>query len=685
VDHGQTLGGGRMERTVGLAGVFAICTGAMFSSGFFLLPGLAADETGPSIPLAYLAAGVLVLPALLSIAELSSAMPRAGGPYYFLARGLGPFAGTIGALAKYVQLLFKGAFAFVGVGAYLSLVVEVPIRPVAIGLVVVFTAVNLVGVGQTTRAEMALVAVLLALLGYLVFAGGVELLVTEQRLAERFDPPLPFGVQGFLSAVALVFVSYAGVGQVASVSEEVRDPSRSIPRGMLASLGVATVFYALGTFIMVALVAPVDLRDDPTPVATTVERFTVLPLPTLLVVVAALAAFASTGNAAILSAARYPLAMARDQLVWRRFAVLDRRSVPRTSVLTTGSILVITLLLFDIEGIAKLASAFLLLVFVGMCLVVMVFRESGVEEYSPGFRSPLYPWLQLLGIGIYTVLIFESGIQAIGLILALLLGGSLWYGTVVRHRVSRSGAVHRLFARLAERGERTPQEHGPWLSRLAGHPLDDVLGRAMLLDVEGDDGLDQVARQAADALADRVGGDRHELARQLQEAVRPWASPVDAGVAISPVLLRGIEQAEMVLIRVEGGIEVDDRRIEGFIFVVDDERSSARLLDLVSQLTAATHQSGFGRAWRQAQDAQGLGRALAQDVRAVTIQLDGDRTELVGRRVADAALPAGSLVALIRRAGVTIVPDGDEYLEDGDQVTFLVEASAVDEVKEQVG
>lgn len=88
----------KLQRTLTLFDVYAISTGAMFSSGFFLLPGLATAKAGPAAILAYFLAGVLVLPAMFSQAELSTAMPKAGGTYYFLDRSLGPMAGTVGGL-----------------------------------------------------------------------------------------------------------------------------------------------------------------------------------------------------------------------------------------------------------------------------------------------------------------------------------------------------------------------------------------------------------------------------------------------------------------------------------------------------------------------------------------------------------------------------------------------------------
>ncbi len=126
----------RLDKELNLFDVYAISTGAMFSSGFFLLPGIASAEAGPAVVLAYLIGGVMVLPAMFSASELSTAMPRAGGPYYFLDRSLGPMVGTVGGLGTWLALIFKSAFALIGMGAYLAIFLNVPIKPIAIGFTV---------------------------------------------------------------------------------------------------------------------------------------------------------------------------------------------------------------------------------------------------------------------------------------------------------------------------------------------------------------------------------------------------------------------------------------------------------------------------------------------------------------------------------------------------------------------
>lgn len=130
--------GTRLNKELGLFDVFAISTGAMFSSGFFLLPGLASQYTGPSVFVAYLVAGILIIPAMFSIAEISTALPRSGGAYFFLDRSLGPLMGTIGGLGTYFALMFKTAFAIIGIGAYAAFFWDVPVKTIAIAATFMF-------------------------------------------------------------------------------------------------------------------------------------------------------------------------------------------------------------------------------------------------------------------------------------------------------------------------------------------------------------------------------------------------------------------------------------------------------------------------------------------------------------------------------------------------------------------
>jgi basic amino acid/polyamine antiporter, APA family len=666
-----------LKRTMGIPSVFAICTGAAFSSGFFLLPGFAAEETGPSLPLIFLVAGILMLPAVFSISELSSAMPRAGGPYFFITRSFGPLVGIIGAIGIYLQWLLKGAFAFVGVGYYLSIVMEVPISLMAIGLISFFTLINLIGVKQSTMAEIVLVIILIIVLSLFSLAGIMEITPVDEAIKERFQPLFPFGLAGTLSAIAIVFVSFGGMGQVASVAEEIKQPSRTIPMGMLLSLAVVTLFYLVGNGIVIALVEPDVLYDNPTPIATATEQLSSLPIPVIVIVVAALAAFTSTGNAVILSAARYPLALSRDRLLWGKFGHLNKKGIPTYSVLLTGLILIAMVLLFDVEEIAKLASAFLLFAFIGLCFSLIIFRESKTGDYKPGFRSPWYPWVQIAGILVYTVLIIVSGFEVLLFVFGFILLGMLWYYIGVKEKTTFSAAIYPLFGKIAERGIQGISTGGIDLYILKGTHLSPVVERAIIIQGEIEKDIDDAVKDAAGSIAERIGGDMELLADLIREEFHQWLHTSRSNIAVAPVLLKGIEQPEMLIYR--GKVKMKGRSVDGLMVILDDKKSTDRLLKLVSQLDTLLDKPEFLKYWDNATSAKEIKKCLSQNVRTLSVRVaESDGTsKLIGKNPEEIELPEGSRIAVILKGGKIRVPNSDIYIEKGDEIIIVAENGVV--------
>ncbi|RKX83730.1 MAG: hypothetical protein DRP57_07380, partial [Spirochaetes bacterium] len=110
------------RKSLGLLEVFAIASGAMISSGIFVLPSVVFSIAGPGIILSYFLAGLMVIPGLLSKAELATAMPKSGGTYFFAERSLGPAVGTFVGLANWFSISLKSAFALIGIGVFLKLI-----------------------------------------------------------------------------------------------------------------------------------------------------------------------------------------------------------------------------------------------------------------------------------------------------------------------------------------------------------------------------------------------------------------------------------------------------------------------------------------------------------------------------------------------------------------------------------
>ncbi|MDR8392194.1 amino acid permease [Aliifodinibius sp. S!AR15-10] len=699
----------KLEKQLGLWDVFAISTGAMFSSGFFLLPGIAAAETGPSVFLAYFFAGVLVLPTMFSVSELCTAMPRAGGTYYFIDRSLGPVMGTVGGFGSWLALVLKSAFALIGMGAYIGIFIEVPITLVAVVLTIIFGIINIVGAKESSFLQKVLVAALLGIMFFYIVQGLFHIFSLDffEITRRQFSPFYINGINGVLATIGMVFVSYAGLTKVASIAEEVEDPDKNIPLGMILSLIVAVFVYVVGVYLMVALLEPSALRSDLTPVATAGEVFlNWLPEPTglVLVVIAAIAAFASTGNAGIMSASRYPMAMGRDKLITSRFSeVSDRYGTPIISIVGTVLLMIFFLIAFDVEAVAKLASAFQLLLFALLNLAVIVMRESKIEEYDPGFNSPFYPWMQIAGMIISVFLILEMGLLSIlftAIIAVFSVGWFYYYGYGT---IEREGALYHVHARLGKRRDRGLEHEMRNILREKGlrdeDPYEEVVARSMVIDnLDPGTSYKEIIRKAASLLAVRINIEEDKMFDAFRNVNQSGLIPMGRGVALNHLRVQKDVRSEMVLVRMKEGITMDTdhfeqlsqsvedptQKVRVFIFLVSSEKHSGSHLRILAHIAEMIDNRHFMKRWVNAEDEGELREIMLRDERFINLTVnETDITaEMTGKKIKDIELPGKSLIAILKRKDDIIIPHGNTEIKLGDELSIVGEIEDINQLRE---
>lgn len=696
----------KLAKELGLSDVYAIATGAMFSSGFFLLPGLAAAETGPSVVLAYLVSGIIVLPTMFSVAELATALPRSGGTYYIIDRSLGPMFGTIGGFGSWLALVLKSAFALIGMGAYISIFYDVNILYVALLLTVVFGILNVVGAKETTFLQKILVAALVTIMFFYVIQGVAEVFSLDfvAVTQEQFTPFFTDGIFGFFATVGMVFVSYAGLTKVASIAEEVKNPDRNIPLGMFLAIGTAVFVYVVGVYIMVALLDPEAFREDLTPVATAGEVFLDwLPEPggIILVVIAAVAAFASTGNAGIMSASRYPMAMARDKLINRNFANIGKLGTPHWSVLATVVMMAFFLVAFNVAEVAKLASAFQLLLFGLLNLAVIVMRESRIAEYDPGFKSPWYPYIQIAGMILSIILIFEMGILSILFTLAVSTAAIVWYKYYAQDKVERQGAIYHVHARLGEHKDQGLEGEMRTILREKGlrheDPYEELVSRADVLEYSSDEDYKEIMEEASSKLAKKLGISIDEMKDMFMMADDYSAISIANGVVLNHARIDKNISPELVLIRIKNGYsneeilntdssKKDKSKLHSIIFFVSSKENSGQHLRILAHLAEMVGTDSFLDRWCKAENEEEIKEILLRDERFIRITLNPDdkTQQFIGKMIKEVSLPGQSLITIIRRGGDIKIPHGITVLQEGDELSIIGEKEDIDEVKKLI-
>lgn len=489
----------KLGRDLGLYAVFTVSVGAMIGSGIFVLPGLAESIAGPAVILAYLLAGIVVLPAALSKAEMATAMPEAGGTYLFIDRAMGPLLGTIAGVGAWFSLIFKSAFALVGLGAYLLLFAgTIPTKPVALLLGLALIGVNVAGVKQTGRLQALIVSGVLVVLAVFVADG----ITYVERI--NYHPFFSKGFDGLLAATGFVFVSYAGVTKIASIAEEVENPGRNIPIGILASIGLMMLLYTLIVFVIVGVTAPDQLGKTLTPMAVAAEQF-LGTAGLIIVAITAVFALTSMANAGLLAASRYPFAMSRDSLAPATLRHIgDRFRTPVYSIGVSGVFLLALIVFVPVVDLAKLASAFQILVFCLINVALIAFRESDIESYQPEYRAPGYPWIQVFGVVAGIVLITQMGVLPLAGAAAIVLGGILWYQFYGRTKTEREGvaldALRRTVdGRLLQESQYVVSQNGTYRILIPFHPDITAAREKALLNIaanlaQGQGGQIEVAR-----------------------------------------------------------------------------------------------------------------------------------------------------------------------------------------------
>ena len=425
-----------LVRTLSLPSAIAISIGGMLS-GIFVLPGVAFGITGPSVSLAFLVAGICIIPAVLSKAELATAMPKSGGTYVYIDRAFGPLFGVVSGIGLWLSLLLKSAFSLVGLSAYLYVLVELDsfyTTIVAIVSLLLVLVLNLFGVKKVGNAQLAIVGISVTSLVVLIAVGfnSVSVVLPTEFLSD--------GTLGFFGGVAFLYISYAGVTKIAAIAGEISQPEKNLPRTMIISLLLIMAVYVCVSMVLVRFVDGAALSTDIRPIYTAAAEIGG-PIAGYIAGVVGVMTLLSMANSGLLASSRFPFAMARDGALPKVFTSISKQYLtPVFSIIITAVAIALAIIFLDVVKIAKLASAFKVLMFVAVNLAVIAFRETNAQWYRPKYKSPLYPFVQIFGILSGLFLLAFLGLQALLSVLAVFVIGFLVFLAYGR-KTNRSGLL----------------------------------------------------------------------------------------------------------------------------------------------------------------------------------------------------------------------------------------------------
>ncbi len=437
-----------LARTLGLFDATMIGLGAMIGAGVFVLTGIALGEAGPAAIVAFGLNGVVTMLTAFTYAELASAIPEAGGGYSFVKRAMPASLGFLAGWMLWFAYTVACALYAVGFGGYFiellnsywpaahDVLVGAFGHRWAVSLVTFFISaffisLNVRGADVTGKAENIVTVAKILILGVFI-AFGLAALFGRPNATVAFRPLFPKGMGGVFVAMGLTFIAFEGYDLIATVSEEVKEPTKNIPKATFISLLAAVTIYLLILLVSIGAVSPESFEvfgkspeelpaelgiaspldpGDPeinttwevlgiykeTGIVRAAENF--MPqFGVALIVIGGLFSTMSALNASVLASSRVGFSMGRERMLPRSLGVIHPlRRTPHVAVLITGLIIVIMAIALPLEVVGSGASLMFLLSFAltNAALIVIRLREPDLPR---AYRVPFFPFLPILGI-----------------------------------------------------------------------------------------------------------------------------------------------------------------------------------------------------------------------------------------------------------------------------------------------
>ncbi|MCA9122342.1 MAG: amino acid permease [Planctomycetaceae bacterium] len=404
------------ERSLGLIGATGVGVGAIVGGGILALAGAAFVATGPSAVIAFALNGIIAMLTALSFAEVSSKFPQSGGTYTFAKKVLSVEAAfTVGWVVWFASIVASVLYAF-GFAQFAVVVTKQlwfgDLSPgwldsrwivcaTAITATAYYAAVlsySKAGGGQWLNVGKVVV------FGVLILGGAWAM--RGRSVAELSDSLTPFfasAAPGLFTAMGFTFIALQGFDLIAAVAGEVREPSKTIPRAMFLSLGIAILIY-LPLLIVISTVgvSPEESITEvsqlyPDTIVAIAARNYLGAFGYWLVMGAAVLSMLSALQANLFAASRVAVAMARDRTLPRSLALLNGRyKTPANAVILTATVVIVIILIVpDLASAGAASSLIFLVTFALAHWIAILVRQRSITP--PPFRSPMFPLVPVAG------------------------------------------------------------------------------------------------------------------------------------------------------------------------------------------------------------------------------------------------------------------------------------------------
>ncbi len=383
----------KLKRELGLFSVVVAGVGIILGAGIYALIGIAAGETGNTIWLSFLVTSVVAAFTGLSYAELSSMFKGDGGEYDYCNAAFGKRIAVLISLLIIFTGVVSAATVALGFAGYLSSLFSIKYLIAGIAIVVLMSFINYHGISDSNKFN--LISTFIELFGLLVI---IILGIGKFGNADLLD--MPNGFYGVLKAGALVFFAFMGFETIVKLSEETKNPQKTIPKAIIISIAITAVIYVLVSIAAVSILSASELAGSKSPMADAAASV----LGNSAFYILGIIALFSTSNTVLLTmltTSRMVYGMALQNSLPKLFSrVHERRRTPYLAIWVTGIITILLVLLGDIGFVADLTTVLLFVTFaiVNVSAIVLRYKLPGKRKFRMPVNIGEFPVLALLGV-----------------------------------------------------------------------------------------------------------------------------------------------------------------------------------------------------------------------------------------------------------------------------------------------
>lgn len=394
----------KLKRTLSVPLLTLYGLGNILGAGIYVLVGKVAGASGAHAPLSFLIAMVIAALTAFSYMELSSRFPKSAGSALYTFKALkSRLISLLVGISMILAGITSAAALSQGFAGYLDSIVSVPTMAASVAVLLLLTAVALLGISESARVAAFFTIVEATGLIAIVWLGRSQLANVSVGEVVSVSPDI--GLSGLLFGAFLAFYAFIGFEDMVNVSEEVKNPRRAMPQAIFGSLAIATVLYMLVVLVSVAAVVPDRLAESSAPLSLVLQNISSID-PRTISVIGMAAAFNGI-IVQIIMGSRMLYGMATQGWVSKRFARVNaKRHTPVTATIFVGLLMVIGTAALPLVSLAQATSYLVLLIFclVNISLIILKMKKPPAKDIvQVPMALPVLGAISSIGVVLYQI------------------------------------------------------------------------------------------------------------------------------------------------------------------------------------------------------------------------------------------------------------------------------------------